>query len=69
MTFHLNDYMHLAFNFRNGIGFDIEACSSRPIWINRPDESCGFACFNGLALLLPFTIITLGEVSELEEFE
>ena len=60
--------MHLSISIRNGVGFDIEATSSRPVWVTSSNfvgtKAC---CLNGLVLLLPFIIITFGNIYDLEE--
>ena len=62
--------MHLSISIRNGVGFDIEATSSRPVWITSNQfEGTKAACLNGLVLLIPFVIITYGAVYDLEEEE
>ena len=46
---------------RFGIGLDIESVESRPVWANVNGEIKAYA-FDGLVLLLPFFIVTLGNV-------
>ena len=53
----------LTVELRNGIGLDIEAVDSRPVWaLNNITEELTTMAFNGMILLLPFLIITLGSV-------
>lgn len=53
--------MFLNVEPRFGIGFDIESVDTRPVWTVKDGEMEAMA-FNGLVLLLPFFIITLGDV-------
>jgi hypothetical protein len=52
----------LSFNFRNGIGVDLEFSQGRAIWVSREFNSPGIeaAVFNGVTLLFPFIIICFG---------
>lgn len=52
----------LSFNFRNGIGVDLEFSQGRAIWVSRELNSTGVeaAVFNGVTLLFPFIIICFG---------
>ena len=53
----------LTIELRNGIGLDIEATDSRLVWVM--DNNTGkltTMLFNGIILLLPFVIITLGSI-------
>lgn len=53
----------LTVELRNGIGLDIESVDSRPVWVlNNITEELTTMAFNGMVLLLPFLIITLGSV-------
>ena len=55
----------LTLNLRNGFGFVIEACDSRPIWITSTEfEGTKAACFDGIVLLAPFLILTFGIIYE-----
>jgi len=48
---------------RNGIGLDIEATDSRLVWVmNNNTGNLTTMLFNGMILLLPFVIITLGSI-------
>jgi|TARA_R110000851_G_scaffold69533_1_gene155720 hypothetical protein len=58
MTFYFLGY-HLTFNFRNGIGLDIESCDARPIWVG--SLNC-FGTLNGLVVLIPFVVVTYGSI-------
>jgi|TARA_B110000208_G_C11342818_1_gene274426 hypothetical protein len=57
----------LAAELRNGIGYDIEFVSSRPVWVTF-GESIKAMPFNGVVILLPLIVITFGSVYE-EEYE
>jgi|TARA_B110000091_G_C13683528_1_gene418927 hypothetical protein len=57
----------LAAELRNGIGYDIEFVSSRPVWVII-SENIKAMPFNGVVVLLPFVVITFGSVYE-EEYE
>ena len=54
----------LTIELRNGIGLDIEATDSRLVWVMNNTGDLKTMLFNGLILLLPFIIITLGSVYE-----
>jgi len=59
--------MFLNIEPRFGIGLDIESVESRPVWTLQDGELSTMA-FDGLVLLLPFFIVTLGNVwTEAEE--
>jgi len=59
--------MFLNVEPRFGIGLDIESVESRPMWTLQDGELSTMA-FDGLVLLLPFFIVTLGNVwTEAEE--
>ena len=53
--------MFLNIEPRFGIGLDIESVESRPVWTVK-DGELGTMAFDGLVLLLPFFIVTLGNV-------
>ena len=59
----------LSFNFRNGIGVDLEFSQGRAIWVSREVNSTGVeaAVFNGVTLLFPFIIICFGLCYTTEE--
>ena len=65
---HINNAgMFLNIEPRFGIGLDIESVESRPVWTIKDGELSTMA-FDGLVLLLPFFIVTLGNVwTELDE--
>ena len=59
--------MFLNVEPRFGIGLDIESVESRPVWTVK-DGELGTMAFDGLVLLLPFFIVTLGNVwTEVDE--
>ena len=47
--------------FRNGVGFDIEFCDSRPVWTIKDGEH-DVMPFEGTVILIPFFNITIGNV-------
>ena len=53
--------MFLNVEPRFGIGLDIESVESRPVWTVK-DGELGTMAFDGLVLLVPFFIVTLGNV-------
>jgi|TARA_R110000744_G_scaffold2608_1_gene10379 hypothetical protein len=53
--------MFLNVEPRFGIGLDIESVASKPVWAELDGEISAM-CFDGLVLLLPFFIVTLGQV-------
>ena len=59
--------MFLNVEPRFGIGLDIESVESRPVWTVKDGELSAMA-FDGLVLLVPFFIVTLGNVwTEVDE--
>jgi hypothetical protein len=59
--------MFLNVEPRFGFGFDIESVESRPVWAVVDGEMTAMP-FDGLVLLLPFFIVTMGNVwTELPE--
>ena len=53
----------LTIELRNGIGLDNEAPDSRLVWVmNNNTGKLTTMLFNGIILLLPFVIITLGSI-------
>ena len=59
--------MFLNVEPRFGIGLDIESVESRPVWTVK-DGELGTMAFDGLVLLIPFFIVTLGNVwTEVDE--
>ena len=58
----------LSIEFRIGVGFDIEAVESKPVWVyNMKTEETAAMPMDGLILLLPFLIVSYGYVYEIEE--
>ena len=53
--------MFLNVEPRFGLGLDIESVESRPVWAEVDGEVKAYA-FDGLVLLIPFFIVTLGNV-------
>lgn len=53
--------MFLNIEPRFGVGLDIESVESRPIWASVNGEVKAYG-FDGLILLIPFFIISLGTV-------
>ena len=53
--------MFLNVEPRFGFGIDIESVESRPVWASVDGEIEAYP-FDGLVLLLPFFIVTLGNV-------
>lgn len=59
--------MFLNIEPRFGFGFDIESVESKPVWAVIDDKLTAMP-FDGLVLLLPFFIVSLGNVwTEAEE--
>ena len=59
--------MFLNVEPRFGLGLDIESVESRPVWAEVNGEIKAYAV-DGLVLLIPFFIVTLGNVwTEVEE--
>jgi len=52
----------LTFEFRNGVGIDLEFTNSKPVWITRDSEGGKIeaAEFEGMVISLPFTVISYG---------
>lgn len=69
MTFEIFKNYFLSFNFRNGVGLDIEFPHDKPVWITvMKDDGEVFPMvsrFEGMDLLLPFIRISLGRLWEL----
>jgi len=53
--------MFLNVEPRFGIGLDIESVESRPVWASVNGEVSAYA-FDGLILLVPFFIVSLGNI-------
>ncbi len=58
----LNKYF--TAEFRNGFGFDIEACDGRPVTITEEGKLCP-AVFEGILILVPFILLSIGSISVL----
>lgn len=58
--------MYWSIGFRNGFGFDIESVGSKAVWVMDDDETFASA-FDGLVILLPLVLITIGNLVEVEE--
>jgi len=54
--------MYLNVEPRFGVGLDVESVQSRPVWTLSPEGDMKAMAFDGLVVLLPFIIITLGNV-------
>lgn len=53
----------LTINYRLGVGFDFEFADSRAVWItNSLTEEISAASFEGVVIMLPFTVITFGKI-------
>ena len=54
----------LTFEFRNGVGVDLEFTNSKPVWITLdPDRlEVEVAEFEGMVISLPFSVISFGQV-------
>ena len=53
---------------RMGVGFDVEAVESKPVWVHNSMTNETIAMpFDGLIILLPFMIITFGYVYTIED--
>ena len=53
--------MFLNIEPRFGFGLDIESVESRPVWASVNGEVSAYP-FDGLVLLLPFFIVSLGNI-------
>tara|TARA_R100001377_G_C3163287_1_gene100418 strand:+ start:230 stop:430 length:201 start_codon:yes stop_codon:yes gene_type:complete len=62
MTTGFGDYF-LTFNFRNGVGLDLEFTDSRAMWASRSDTGeLTAVSFQGVVVMVPFLIITFGQI-------
>ncbi len=54
----------LTFEFRNGVGVDLEFTNSKPVWISvdREGLEVKVAEFEGVVIGLPFIVISYGQV-------
>jgi len=50
----------LTFEFRNGVGIDLEFTSTKPVWITRDNLEFEVAEFEGMVISLPFIVISFG---------
>ena len=50
----------LTFEFRNGVGIDLEFTSTKPVWITRDNSEFEVAEFEGMVIGLPFIVISFG---------
>jgi hypothetical protein len=59
----------LSFNFRNGVGIDLEFSQGKAIWVSREAKTSEVeaALFNGVTLLFPFIIVSFGLCYTTEE--
>ncbi len=65
MTINLFGNITFSIGLRNGVGLDLEFVNSRPIWVSS-DDWFGVrpASFEGVVILFPFIIITIGQAFE-----
>ena len=50
----------LTFEFRNGVGIDLEFTNSKPVWITKDNVELEIAEFEGMVISLPFIVISYG---------
>ena len=50
----------LTFEFRNGVGIDLEFTSTKPVWVTRDNVELEVAEFEGMVISLPFIVISYG---------
>jgi hypothetical protein len=58
----------LATEFRNGIGWDIEFVSSKPVWVTF-GENIKAMPFNGVVIMVPLICIIFGNVYNESEID
>ena len=58
----------LTAELRNGIGWDIEFVSSKPVWVTF-DENIKAMPFNGVVIMVPLICITFGNVYDESEID
>ena len=58
----------LATELRNGIGWDIEFVSSKPVWVTF-GENIKAMPFNGVVIMVPLICITFGNVYDESEID
>jgi hypothetical protein len=73
MEIHLMALFHilgrtLATEFRNGIGWDIEFVSSKPVWVTF-GENIKAMPFNGVVIMVPLICIIFGNVYNESEID
>jgi len=59
----------LTFEFRNGVGIDLEFTSTKPVWIKTISEggNVEIAEFEGVVISLPFIVISYGLCYKVED--
>jgi|TARA_R110000772_G_scaffold156_1_gene709 hypothetical protein len=57
----------LTFEFRNGVGVDLEFTTSKPVWITRDNSEFEVAEFEGMVIGLPFIVISFGLCYSVED--
>lgn len=59
----------LTFEFRNGVGIDLEFTNSKPVWIKTisEDGNVEIAEFEGAVISLPFIVISYGLCYKVED--
>lgn len=59
----------LTFEFRNGVGIDLEFTNSKPVWIKiiSEDGNVEIAEFEGMVISLPFIVISYGLCYKVED--
>jgi len=59
----------LTFEFRNGVGLDLEFTNSRLVWVvtDPEEENVEIVQFNGMLISLPFVVISYGLCYAMEE--
>jgi hypothetical protein len=59
----------LTFEFRNGVGIDLEFTNSKPVWIKTisEDGNVEIAEFEGVVISLPFIVISYGLCYKVED--
>jgi hypothetical protein len=68
MTLNLFGNTTFSIGLRNGVGIDLEFTETRPVWITSNDWiGTRVASFEGVVILFPFVIITIGQVYEAKD--
>lgn len=57
----------LTFDFRNGVGIDLEFVDGKAIWISRDNMGIEAASFVGAVIQLPFLLIQYGKCYQPED--